>query len=74
MVVRAEALPDEEEVLAPPPAEESAEAPEPAPAEAAASGAEERARPAKRGRRLWWRKRAQRPRGSGGEAPSGEEG
>ncbi len=77
LIVRAEALPDEEEVLVPGPLEPRSEnSPEPDSAQAGPDQAasEESPAPAKRGRRLWWRKRAQRPRGSGGEAPSGEEG
>ncbi|HEU5181923.1 MAG TPA: Rne/Rng family ribonuclease [Candidatus Polarisedimenticolia bacterium] len=78
LIVRAEALPDEEEVLVPRPLEPRSEiSSEPASAQAAPvqDASEESPAPAKRGgRRLWWRKRAQRPRGSGGEAPSGEEG
>jgi hypothetical protein len=79
LIVRAETLPDEEEVLFPPahaePREESE--PEPAPSAQAESApaADEPAAPVKqRVRRLWWRKRTQRPRGSGGDAPTGEEG
>ncbi len=77
LIVRAEALPDEEEVLVPGPLEprpESSQEPASAQAAPVPSGPDESPSPAKRGRRLWWRKRAQRPRGSGGEAPSGEEG
>ena len=76
LIVRAEALPDEEEVVVPRPFEPRAEpASEPAEAQAAPGhAAEERSAPVKRARRLWWRKRAQRPRGSGGDAPSGDEG
>ena len=69
LVVRAEVLPDEQEVLVTRSMEPLSEpTSEPAAAQATpAQAAEEPTAPVKRARRLWWRKRAQRPRGSSGD-------